>query len=287
MKNLRFFFMMITLIGFFIKPFEAGAYQLRVLSFNVRVLSNEDGPLNLWESRRDALCNYVKQVHPDIFGMQEVTKPQLIDIVDRIPGYTHIGVARDDGKEKGEYIPVFYRTERYNLIDKGWFWLSETPDKPSKGWNAACIRIATWVILEDKKDKTRFFYCNTHFDHISVQARMESAKLTKKKFKMIAGNLPMFFTADFNTNEFEKTYDLLCNYGYPYSDTWKTAKKREGGPATFNGWGKAENIINKKIDFIFVSPFIQATKAVIHDSSFGGGHYLSDHNCIWADVNWK
>ncbi|MBP3774731.1 MAG: endonuclease/exonuclease/phosphatase family protein [Bacteroidaceae bacterium] len=287
MKKIHYILLFAALWSMAAAPLALRAHKLRIMTFNIRLHTKADAPLNMWEDRRDAACAYVKKVNPDIFGMQEVKKDQLDDVVNRLPGYSYVGVGRDDGKDAGEHMPVFYRTDKYNLIDKGWFWLSETPNEPSFGWNAACRRIATWVILEEKKSKVRFFYCNTHFDHISVTARKESAKLTKDKFKELAGNLPTFFTADFNTNEKEETYSLLCNYSYPYNDAWHVAKKREGGPATFNGWGKVRNVEDKKIDFIFLSPGIQVKKAVIHDSSLGGGRYLSDHNAHWADVTWK
>ena len=264
------------------------AYKLRVMSFNIRLYNTKaDAPLNLWESRRDPLCAYVNSVKPDVFGMQEVFKSQLEDVLARVKGYSYCGVGRDDGKEEGEYSPVFYNAEKYEVVKNGHFWWSETPDQPSFGWKAACRRIATWAILKDKKKGTQFFYCNTHFDHKSVRARIESAKLAKEKFKSLSGGLPVLFTADFNTNEEEETYSLLANYGYPFADAWKVAKKREGGPATFNGWGTRPNDEKYKIDFIFLSPSITVKKAVVHDSTIGGGRFLSDHNALWADVTWK
>ena len=284
MKKINLFLLGIAFFGLCTQAINA--YKLRIMSFNIRQTNTDDGPKNLWENRKDPLCKYVKEVCPDVFGMQEVTKPQLDDVLSRLPGYSFVGVGRDDGKEKGEYIPVFYRTDKFSVIKKGWFWLSETPDVPSRGWNASCRRIASWAILEDIKTKEQFFYCNTHFDHISVPARTHSAMLTKEKFKELAGNLPILFTADFNTNEKEQTYNLLCSYEYPFLDAWKVAKKKEGGPATYNGWGKAAKTEDQKIDFLFVSPSIKVKKAIIHDSAIGDGYYLSDHNALWADVKW-
>ena len=181
MKKTSISLLLTLALAFVCGTAQAKTEKLRILTSNVRLLTKADGPLNLWQDRRDPLCAYIKQVAPDIFGMQEVTKPQLDDAQKRLPGYSYVGVGRDDGHEKGEYSPVWYRSDKFNLIDKGWFWLSETPDVPSFGWHAACRRIASWAVLEDKKTKARFFFCNTHFDHISVQARMESAKLCKDK----------------------------------------------------------------------------------------------------------
>ena len=284
MKRFNLFLIGIMLIG--LCPQSMKAYKMRIMSYNIRCLSKKDGPKNLWKNRRDPLGKYVASVHPDIFGMQEVTKSQLDDILERLPNYAYIGVGRDDGKEKGEYSPIFYRTDKFTVVEKGGFWLSETPDVPSRGWDASCLRNTSWAILEDVKTKERFFYCNTHFDHISVTARTNSAMLSKDKFKDLAGNLPILFTADFNTNEKEQTYNLLCSYEYPLHDAWKTAKKKSGGPATYNDWGKAKNTEDHKIDFIFVSPSIKVKKAVISDSALGDGYYRSDHNALWADVKW-
>ena len=265
---------------------DSHAYKLRIMSYNIRLYTKADGPKNLWENRRDPLCKYVAKVSPDVLGMQEVVRNQLDDVLQRLPDYDFVGVGRDDGATKGEYSPVLFRKDKYTVVDKGWFWLSETPDQPSYGWTAACRRIATWVILKDNKTGEKFFFCNTHFDHKSVKARKESAKLTKEKFKSIAGNLPVLFCADFNTNEKEETYSLLCNYSYPFNDVWKVAKKRKGGPATFNGWGNRKNTEDEKIDFIFVSPSVKAKKATIYSSALGDGYFMSDHNALWADLEW-
>ena len=287
MKRNSILLMALTLAVLALSPAQSQAYKLRVMSFNIRLLTKADAPYNLWQDRCDPLCAYVKSVKADVFGMQEVKKQQLDNVMSRVPGYSYVGVGRDDGHEGGEYSPVFYRTDKFNLIDKGWFWLSETPDQPSFGWNAACRRIASWAILEDKKKKTRFFVCNTHFDHISVTARKESAKLCKEKFQSIAKGLPTFFTADFNTNESEETYNLLCSYSYLYNDTWHVAKRKKGGPATFNGWGTCENVASHKIDFIFASPKVKVKRAVINDSRIDSVRFLTDHNALWVDCSWR
>ena len=287
MKKKSFLLMALTLAVLALSPSSMQAYKLRAMSVNIRLVKSADGPYNLWQDRCDPLCAYVKGVKADVFGMQEVTKKQLDDVLLHIKGYSYVGVGRDDGKEGGEYSPVFYRTDKFNLIDKGWFWLSETPDQPSFGWDAVCRRIASWVILEDKKKKERFFFCNTHFDHRGIIARKESAKLCKEKIQSLAKGLPMFFTADFNVNESKETYSLLCNYAFPYNDTWHIAKRKKGGPATFNGWGTSENVASHKIDFIFASPKVKVKRAVINDSRIDSVRFLTDHNALWVDCSWK
>ena len=265
-------------------PASAVASKMRVMSFNIRQDNPKDGPLNFWKDRRAPLCKYVIKKKPDIIGMQEVFKNQLDDVMGSLKGYADGGAGREDGKEKGEYNPVIYRTDKYKLIKHGIFWLSETPDVPSVSWNAKYPRIATWVILEEIKTGRRFFYCNSHFDHKSDFAKNESAKFIKKRFKKLCEGLPIVFTADCNTYEPKDVYYTMCSYDYPFTDTWKAALKKKGGPSTSHEYGKNKNILEHKIDFIFVSDEFKTKRSVIDDSSLGGGRFLSDHHPIWADV---
>ena len=248
MKKSRF--LLIVLLSFI--AFDAvSASRLRVMSFNIRQDNPKDGPLNLWQDRRAPLCKYINKVKPDIVGMQEVFKNQLDDAAERMPKYAYVAGGRDDGKDKGEATPIFYRTDKFNLIEKGLFWLSETPDVPSVSWNAKYPRIAAWVILEEKKTGKRFFYCNSHFDHKSDAAKNESAKFIKAQFKKLCKGYPIVFTADCNTYEPKDTYFTLCSYSYSFIDTWKAAVKTKGGPSTSHAYGKHENTLENKIDFIF------------------------------------
>ena len=271
------------------------AQNLRVMTFNIRYDNKSDSRSgNGWDSRKDSLCRYVREVGPDVFGMQEVLHNQLEDLTERLDDWTYVGVGRDDGKRNGEYNPVFYRKSRFNLLAKGWFWLSPTPEVPSFGWNSACRRMAVWVVLEDKESKERFLFCNSHFDHVSLEARKHSAMLCKERLSSLSkeyssndSRLPLVFTADFNTNAQEETYGLLRDWEFPIKDVWRVADMSEGGPATFNDWGRRPNVAWSKIDFIFVSAEARVARAVIHDSNMGGGHFLSDHNAHWAEINFS
>ncbi len=284
MKN--FSFLLLILSAWLLFPVSSDASKLRIMSFNIRQDNPKDGPLNFWKDRCAPLCKYVNKTHPDIIGMQEVFKNQLDDVNSLIKGYAYVGAGREDGKEKGEYSPVFYLKSKYRLVTHGLFWLSETPQVPSVSWNAKYPRIATWVILEEIKTGKRFFYCNSHFDHKSDAAKNESAKFIKKQFKSLCQGLPVVFTADCNTYEPKDTYYTLCSYDYPFIDTWKAAPKTKGGPSTSHSYGKNENILEHKIDFIFVTSEFTVRRSSIDDSSLGGGRFLSDHHPIWADVTW-
>lgn len=262
MKRIYFVFAAL-LLSLFTAADSYGAIKLRIMSFNIRCLNGGDAPENQWDQRADRVGEYINEVKPDLFGMQEVVYKQFEDVKARVKGYECIYAGRDDGKNGGEGTPIFYRPDKYRLIKSGHYWLSETPEKPTFGWKAACLRIALWAVFEDIKSGERFIYCNTHFDHISVEARKQSAMLAKDRMRAIDPSLPFIFSADFNTNEKEETYSLLINHSYPCLDTWKAAKKRKGGPATFNGWGDVENVEDNKIDFIFTSEDTKVKRAVI------------------------
>ena len=286
MKRIYFVFAAL-LLSLFTAADSYGAIKLRIMSFNIRCLNGGDAPENQWDQRADRVGEYINEVKPDLFGMQEVVYKQFEDVKARVKGYECIYAGRDDGKNGGEGTPIFYRPDKYRLIKSGHYWLSETPEKPTFGWKAACLRIALWAVFEDIKSGERFIYCNTHFDHISVEARKQSAMLAKDRMRAIDPSLPFIFSADFNTNEKEETYSLLINHSYPCLDTWKAAKKREGGPATFNGWGDVENVEDNKIDFIFTSEDTKVKRAEIAPATNEKGEYVSDHNAIWADIVLK
>ena len=276
-----------VLLALFAATAQAGALKLRVMSFNIRCLNGSDAPENQWKERIPRLTSYVLKTDPDLFGMQEVTPQQLADVKAYTSAYGCLSAGRDNGSDAGESTPIFYRKDKYRLIDSGHFWLSKTPEKPSIGWKAACLRIAQWALLEDIKSGRRLIYCNTHFDHISVEARKQSAKLLKDRLHQIAPDVPFILSADFNTNEKEETYPLLINHSYPCVDTWKAAKKAKGGPATWNEWGKAPNTPDNKIDFIFTSENVKVKRAVIASPTDKEDRFLSDHNAIWADNKIK
>ena len=176
-----------TLTLLAVASFSLWAQPLNVASYNIRMHSkvdykNGDG----WTSRRDIMCDLVAFSAFDIFGAQEVCHDQLEDMLSRLPDYGYIGVARDDGKTKGEYSPVFYRKERFEVLESGTFWLSETPNEVSFGWDAACRRVCSYGYFKDKLTKKKFWFFNTHMDHKGKVARVEGAKLVIAKIKELS-----------------------------------------------------------------------------------------------------
>lgn len=149
------------------------AQSLFVGSYNIRYHnSDDDRNGNVWKTRCKVICDQVNFESPDIFGAQEVLHAQLGDLLGALDGYDYIGVGRDNGKTKGEYAAIFYKKDRVKLLNKGNFWLNETPDKPKLGWDAACIRICSWGEFEQAETGFRFYYFNLHMDHVGVVARV-------------------------------------------------------------------------------------------------------------------
>ena len=176
--------------------------EIKVMSYNIRLSSGTEKADSIyhWQHRKEASLNLMHEENPTVFGLQEACPDQMDYMVENLPEYGYIGVGRDDGKRKGEFMSIFYKKEEVELIDGGTFWLSETPDEVSKGWDAACFRTCTWALLKKKDTGKKFVYMNTHLDHKGKVAREESIKLiVERAEKLTGGKLPVFITADFNS----------------------------------------------------------------------------------------
>ncbi|MFH1737504.1 MAG: alpha/beta hydrolase fold domain-containing protein [bacterium] len=260
------------------------------MTFNIRQNNPNDG-VDAWPNRKDRVAEMIgARYRVDLAGLQEVFKGQLEDLEERLPGYAWIGVARDDGKEQGEFCPIFFRAERVELLENGTFWLSETPEIPGKkGWDAACNRIVTWGKFRDKKSGRLFYHFNTHFDHVGRQARQESTKLLWQRISSTTQNIPVVVTGDFNTRENSQIYALLTGKE-PMGDTHSDLKDgryvsingHEGPTTTSTDWTTIRPP-ETKIDYIFVRNGVEVMKHRVLDDCFDG-HYPSDHLPVLADV---
>ncbi len=259
----------------------AEAQQFKIATYNIRQKNTHDVG-NMWDERKDAVTNLIKYHQFEIFGTQEGFKDQLVDMENRLPGYKYIGVGRDDGAEKGEYSAIFYNTARFEVSKSGTFWLSATDiSSPNKGWDAALPRICTWGIFKDKKTKKQFIMMNTHFDHVGVVARKESAKLMMAKAKEFAGNLPLVITGDFNVSETDEAYFTLAN-SKVVADCYTKIDFKYAPSSTFNGFGK--NVAaSGRIDHIFVTPQFKVKKYGILTDTYAG-KYPSDHFPVVVDL---
>ena len=266
-----------------VSAISAKAQQITIGSFNIRY-DNPGDAGNLWKDRAPVVSNLIRFHEFDVLGVQEALKNQLADISSALPEYAVYGKGRDDGKDGGEHSAIYYKKDRFKLLKKGDFWLSETPDKPGKGWDATCCnRICSWVYLEDLQSKKKFYAFNVHFDHQGVVARVESAKLMLKKIKEIAGDAPVLLTGDFNGGRDSEWYKTLANSG-AVADVHGAVKFPYANNSSANGFRtpRGESVI----DHIFMSKQFAASKwGILTDTYYG--KFPSDHFPILAKVSLK
>ena len=179
----------------------------RVLTFNLLCAGKKH---RKWYKRAPLVYQIIREANPDSFGVQEAHWEWMKKLIKNLPEYDYVGVGRDDGKKKGEFSAVFYKKDKFVASDSGNFWLSETPDKPGKGWDAACIRIASYVKLTDKKTGKSYVHFNTHLDHVGEIARIEGVKMIQQKAASFGG-VPVVCTGDFNTTEGSEIYNNLLH----------------------------------------------------------------------------
>lgn len=247
-------------------------------TFNIRY-DNPGDSLNNWKYRKDSVAKYISGKDFDVLGMQEVLYNQLNDLKERLPQYTAVGVGREDGKTKGEYAPLFFRTDKFELIDSNTFWLSQYPDSAGFiGWDGACTRIATWAKLKDKESGKIFMAVNTHFDHVGVEARKESALLIIERIKEIVGDKPAILTGDFNVTDSSEAYRTITGNEFVLKDAFKGSDRHEGPAYTFHDFGRIPMDKRPKIDFIFVTPNIKVLETSIVQNPETKTGFLSDHN---------
>ena len=237
----------------FMAVITASAQPLYVGSYNIRYQNDGDAKAgNGWEQRCPVVCAQLNFEHPDIFGTQEVLKPQLDDMRRLLPDYRYIGVGREDGIHEGEHEAIFYDKNKMKLMEHGDFWLSETPEKPGKGWDAACTRICTWGKFKDRETKLKFYFFNLHMDHVGIVARREAAKLVVKKIQEIVGKAPVVLTGDFNVDQNNEIYTTFTHSGI-LKDSYVHALYRFAENGTYNAYDP-ELKTESRIDHIFVSP---------------------------------
>ncbi len=280
MKKIRVLFILFVLS---LLPGFIYAQQLNVGTFNIR-FDNPKDTGNLWVDRAPVVSALIRFHDFDIFGTQEGLKNQLDDISQALPAYERYGKGRDDGQEKGEHSAIFYKKDRFKLLKKGDFWLSQTPEKPSLGWDATCCnRICSWVYLQDAQTKKKFYFFNVHYDHQGVQARKESSKLILNKIKEIAGQEPVILTGDFNGDHNSEWYQTVANSGL-IADTYKQAKNPYAVNASFNAFGKKLDG-NEIIDHIFTTKNFKVQKWGILTDTYHG-KFPSDHFPVMAVLSF-
>lgn len=277
MKNI------IVILLLFVAGFQAQAQKnpsINIITYNIRYATENDG-INAWSKRKDNVKALVKFHEADILCTQEALAEQF-DFLLENSDFEAVGAGRDDGKRKGEFSPIYYNKNRFSKKDGGVFWLSQTPNVPSKGWDAMFNRVCTWVRLYDKLNKNEFLVFNTHYDHVGVQARIESAKLIKQKIQEIAPKLPVVYTGDLNVTPETEAIATIKSF---LSDSKEISRQAPYGPdGTFNGF-KFDSPLKDRIDYIFVNKGFKVQKyAVLSDSK--DQRYFSDHLPVFAQITF-
>ena len=253
--------------------------DVKIMTYNVYVMGvGSSSP----ENRTERVVKTIRNEMPDSFGLQEADYGWVTRIAAAFPEYDYVGVGRDDGATEGEFSPVFYLKDKYTVVDSGTFWFSETPETPSRGWDAMCKRICSWVVLEDNETGKRYAHFNAHLDHLGSTARSNSADLLLEKVKL-AGDIPVVITGDFNCDEGSDPYNkLICG---SFADT-KDVAKSTMDIGTYHNFGM-NNVYDGRspIDFIFVSAGDASVKSYKVLDSKVDGKYASDHYAVVSEMS--
>lgn len=281
-KKNKMKYILIALV--FLTIYSGNAQFLKVMTYNIRLDIAVDGE-NDWAHRKDFFTSQIQFYEPDILGIQEATPNQVIDIAKAFPQYNYVGIGRD-GAGKGESSNIYYKKDRFKLIQENTFWLSETPDVVSKGWDAAFNRVCTYALFKDLKTKKTFWVFNTHLDHVGELAKTNGIQLILSKMATVnTKKYPVFFTGDFNS---EPATDRIKNLKKIMNDSREISETTPFGPSgTFNGFNHNEPV-TKLIDYIFVSnegKLSVKKYAVLSDSR--DLRYPSDHFPVYVEIKFK
>ena len=253
--------------------YDEGNDALKVMSYNIRLGSAQDGT-NSWGLRYTATEEMLKDQKPDVFGVQEALEYQVRYIEDMC-GYESVGVGRENGKKEGEHMSIFWNKKTVSMLKWGTFWLSETPQKPSRGWDAACFRTATWALMKDKATGNKFYFINTHLDHEGKEAQKNGLKLIMDKIAEINDDgYPVVLVGDFNM---EPSNPNLADLDASMQSARKIAEQTDSH-ATYNGWGKSNTVI----DYIYVSGFSSCPEYQTVTKRYADRKFVSDHYPICA-----
>lgn len=279
---------------------------LKVMSYNVRQSFGKDGP-NSWCFRKEASARMLQLERPALLGLQETCPEQVVFFDSIMVGYGRLGVGRDDGKLDGEMMSIYYDKNYFGLVDWGTFWLSDTPDQVSQGWDGACKRTCTWAVLFLRTTGQRVLFLNTHLDHVGKVARREGVRLIADRIKDLTAkygqgcDMPTFLTADFNTSSVNPIFDILKEQ---MREARATAPVADTG-YTFNEWGKVKQQLEANgqdphnirlgatgnsdnepvIDHIFYRAATPLTFRVLRDDY--GVPFISDHYPVVLEAQIK
>lgn len=262
--------------------------MLRTMTFNLRCDVPADGQ-NAWPHRREIVAELIRERAPDILGIQEGLPHQVAYLREVLAGYGCLGEGRDGG-DRGEYNAIFYRQGQLRAIEFGTFWLSETPGVPgSRSWETACVRVATWALLERPAGNGALLFLNTHLDHVSQLARERGAALIIDFLQRRAGNRPVVVTGDFNAPPRNAAVQTLLEGwgGRRLVDALAVhlgLAPGEAGPGTFHGFRGVPRP-DSRIDYVLATPDLPVRSAVVLTEG-RSGRPVSDHFPVEADFDW-
>lgn len=257
---------------------------LNIVTANIRYSAAKDGD-DAWIHRKQGLLQRLHDLDPDFLGAQEVLADQYETLCADFPAHALVGVAREDGKRKGEFAPLLLYRDRFEIKDSGTFWLSPTPDLvASKGWDASLTRICSWAMVTDLTNGKELVLANTHFDHLGEKAREESAKLIASRLPAKFPDRPMILTGDFNATDTSSAYTTIIAAGLidAYREVHPNRKDNE---ATFHGFKGTTK--GARIDFIFHTPQFKTISAEIDREPIKPGRWPSDHFFVKATLGWR
>jgi endonuclease/exonuclease/phosphatase family metal-dependent hydrolase len=265
--QMKHFNQLILIFTGILQIFSSDAQELKLMTYNIRFANETDQP-HLWEAREPLILRQISDFDPDVIGFQEALHQQVLDLEKGLPGYVRNGVGRDDGKMAGEYSPLFFKVERFDLSESGTYWLSDTPEQISVGWDAALPRIATWATLTDRITQNQLLVINTHFDHFGRTARLNSIKLLVNfiREKRLA-HKHLILMGDLNTGPNDEPYKWLMEQNL-FSDPFYDAEHRIGPVGTFNAFNYEHQ--SERIDYIFLDPMLKAQQYKVLMESYNG-----------------
>ncbi len=281
MKKILILLLALT-AGFHVEAKKHKSTIVRWATFNIRIAAKADIELGCgWDRRKNPVCQWVKDHDFDIVGFQEVTEKQYADLLERLPEYDNVKTGREKG-ERGEATPIFYKRDKYKLIEKGHFSLSETPEVIGvKGWDAQCCRIVSWAKLQDKKTKRIFLAMNTHVDHMGKVAKVESCKLIKERIHAMCGDdIPAVVTADYNFGDTSEAYKEMTTGDFHLRDAYVLSPMHQGVRYTYSNFKEVNPNTAPRVDILFLTHQIEVLQTGTEPHSVKA--ILSDHNPHWG-----
>lgn len=255
---------------------EKDTDPIQVMTMNMRYDNPQDNDNN-WKYRYGRIADMLRRERPDLLGTQELLAHQLDTLKSRLGDYATVGVAREDGMRQGEYSAIFYRKDRFEEIGSGNFWLSETPDSAgSFGWDAACVRVATWAVLKDRETQRELLFLNTHFDHVGQVARLESGNLMLERLGLLAQGRPVIVTGDFNADPQSDVIRNILSKGLLHHAK-DCAKEVKGAAWSFTDFGRIPLEKRQLIDYIFINDGFTASRYEVMAETDSENRHYSDH----------